>query len=103
MVVSGGNKLRHVTVSGFPPSDSLIGFWENDVLIDQDVEPIARPDFERGLDIEVFRHGLLRDLSEGFGKGPPGSIRRAVRRRRGATIFREQHVRPGADQGNENR
>lgn len=54
---------------------AAIGAGEDDVLIDKDIELIARADFKRRLNVKVSIDGSLCNASKGFRKIPSHSIR----------------------------
>src|SRR4051812_50141631 len=56
-----------VTVSIIPRSSSWRVGWKHDVFLDNDVEAVARPHLDGGLDVEVLLERLTHDVAEGRG------------------------------------
>ena len=82
----------------------LIFIWrrEHDILIDEDVEPVAGSDLEGGLNVKVFVDSALGDAAECLGEIATGGIGRCVlgRQRR---ALRDSHVHAGADDSEQDR
>ena len=60
---------------------SAIGSWENNILLDKDVESVARTDDEGRLDVEIAGDGLVSDPAEAFSEIPSSRVRRSILRR----------------------
>lgn len=80
--------IRSISPCSTADRSTTIATCEDNILVHQNVEPVARANFQSGLDIQVAHDCLFRDLSERLSERAAGSIF--------STILCTQH---GSDRG----